>query len=304
MSKRDKILIKWRNIILSAAKALEEKNYDIYDNLMQDANSIAKEMKNIDSLTYECKTFGQSNYIFEDVLPDLFKKNKNIVKEFITLIKEDKNLLSQFQFLSALNKYKKSLDAEKYIQESLDLVQKDINIETLNESNAKLAKLLHKYEIHPSHAIDENDNHFFESCDYVIRNKKKLNNLCQTNENLNYIKEYIMSHAQETALEKNNDIINSISSFDSKYNQLLNVNEKKILKNILSSDENQNKVAFNDLKNECLTLTSQLIENTNNADEKNKLLNIKKNINNLEFSPSNLLENITKILNVREVLIS
>lgn len=304
MNKKEKLLIKWRNNILLAAKALEENNYSAYEDIISSSNNIVNKMKQIDDLTYECKTFGQSNYIFEDVLPSLFKKNKNIVKEFITLIKEDKNLLSQFQFLSALKNYKNSISAEQYVKESLELVQKNIDIKTLNESNQKLADLIHKYEICPSKPIDEETNHFFESCDYVIKSKKKLNNLYQTNENLNYIQQYIQKNAKANIQEARDNVSDKILSFDLKYKNLLNINEKKLLKNILSNDETQSKATFNELKNECLKLTNELLTKSNDECEKEKIASIQETIQNMCYSTDTLVENITKFLNIREVLLA
>ena len=61
----NKYILQWRELVLKAAKALEEKNFDLYDTLMNEANAAYDEYKRDSALTYECTNFGMANYIFE-----------------------------------------------------------------------------------------------------------------------------------------------------------------------------------------------------------------------------------------------
>jgi hypothetical protein len=75
-------------------------------------------------------------------MPKLMVKNKKVIKECVKMIKEDKNLLAQFKFCNSLRKFNCDTDAKDYINESLNLVAKDIDYKTLRESNKKFAKFL------------------------------------------------------------------------------------------------------------------------------------------------------------------
>ena len=66
--------------MLSASSALETKDFNLYYQLIDEANKIVDAIKKDEELTYECKNFGISNYIFENALPKIFKSNKIIFK--------------------------------------------------------------------------------------------------------------------------------------------------------------------------------------------------------------------------------
>ena len=55
------------------------------------------------------------------------------MKEWMNIIKEDINLLSQFQFYKALENCSSSNDIKEYVNESLDLVRSGINVKTLSK---------------------------------------------------------------------------------------------------------------------------------------------------------------------------
>ena len=138
MNKENKYILEWRNNILEAAKALNENNFSMYDKLMNEVSNNYNSYKRDVALTYECTNFGMCNYIFEDALPSLFKNKSNAVKEFITTIKEDKNLLSQFQFYKSLEKNNDKVNTNEYITESFNMACENIDMKTLKESNNKL----------------------------------------------------------------------------------------------------------------------------------------------------------------------
>lgn len=303
MNTRDKYIAKWKDVMISAASALSDDNFDLYNKLMDDANNIVEKMKRDNSLTYECTNFGMANYIFEEALPTMFKKNKKAVNEFINTIKEDKNLLNQFKFFYALNNYKKTLDAKEYLNESLELLQSNIDSKTLNESNKKLSEIISRREIKPSEPLSEDKMKYFSSCDYLFKNGKKLTNLAAINEARNSVMKYMVEHAKNDE-QKDSDYVAEAVLFVEKNSDKLTEEDKKILKDFLDLADGDIKKAFYSLKEECLNILENEINKTENADEKSDFETFKECISNKEFNKETLAEDIEKMIETKKILIA
>lgn len=306
MDENNKYILQWRDLVLNAAKALEEKDFDLYDTLMRETNSVYDEYKRDTALTYECVNFGMANYIFENALPKLFKSNKKAVKEFINTIKEDNNLLKQFQFYKALEKYNKDMDSKSYVNEALEIVKNNINLKTINESNGKLAKLITKYGIKPSETIPSESMELFESCDFLFKNERKLTNLTKVNEYVNRVVSFTEKNYNSINEEKEN-ILSLIENFEKKYASLLNEEEKSFVKEIMDfkkgENEEKKEKLFNRFKNECLTTINKMISEAS-SDEKEGLLAIKEQILDKEYCAETLVKDMAKLLEIRDILIS
>lgn len=302
----NKYILQWRECVLKAAKALEEKNFDLYNTLMDEVNIAYEEYKKDSALTYECTNFGMANYIFEDALPTLFKSNKKAVKEFIKTIKEDKNLLYQFQFYKALEKYNKNIVSKDYINEALEIVKNNIDKKTINESNGKLARIITKYNIKPTETIPNKNMGLFESCDFLFKNTKRLTNLTTINENINNVVEFMENNYNVVNEDKIN-ILSLIENFEKKYNSLLNEEEKNFVKEIMDfkkeDKENKKEKLFNKFKNECLETINKLISESDN-DDKEGLLAIKEQIMDKTYCAETLVKDMAKLLEIRDILLS
>lgn len=307
MNENNKYILQWRDLVLKAAKALENKDFAMYDKLMGESDIVYNEYKKDTELTYECTNFGMSNYIFENALPFLFKKNKKAVKEFISTIKEDKNLLSQFQFYKALEKYNDKIGANEYVNEAIKLAKNNINTKTINESNGKLATIIRKYGIKPSEEIGEESLGLFESCDFLFKNNAKLTNLTKINENINKVIEYTTKNYNAINESQIKDFNKLVENFESKYGSLLNEEERDFVKEITDfkkngNDEKKMKL-FNKFKNECIVTIDKLISESND-DEKDGLIAIKNQITSKEYCSETLVKDMAKLLEIRDVLVS
>lgn len=303
----NKYILQWRELVLKAAKALEEKNFDLYDTLMKEANIAYDEYKRDSALTYECTNFGMANYIFEDALPTLFKSNPKAVKEFISTIKEDKNLLYQFQFYKALEKYNKDINSKDYINEALEIVKNKINKKTINESNGKLAKIINAYNIKPIQRIPNENVELYESCDFLFKREKLLTNLREINENINKVVKFTEKYYDFTNEDNTKNLFSMVENFEKKYNSLLNEEEKNFVKEIMDfkqgeKDEKKEKL-FNRFKNECLNTINNLISEAD-TDEKEGLLAIKEQIMDKEYCAETLVKDMAKLLEIRDILMS
>ena len=294
----------WQTAVAKAAEALKIGNLEEaekYHQAMEDAYERYKEAADFEDNTLDSK-FATLNTTFESVMPKLMIKNKKAVKECINLIKEDKNLMAQFKFCNALKKFNCDTDAKDYINESLNLVSKDINIKTLKESNQKLAKLLIKYSIKPSNDINESDLKFAKNCDYLLSHKKTLNNLTEFTNNLKEASDYIVENRKNN--KEKIDILSMAEQVEKKLNSL-NEAEQALVKDIMVAKtgvaESRRQNLFNKIKNECIEKINKMIDE-NTGSEKERLLNLKETILLKEYDKDKVVEDIAKLLEVGAVL--
>lgn len=299
----NKYILEWKDAFSEALVAMENKDFELYEKLMEKANIAYENYKEDSRMTYECNNFGLSNYIFESVLPSLFMSNKKAVKEFISTIKEDKNLLTQFQFYKTLEKYSNELDSNSYINESLSFVHNNIDLKTIKESNLKLGSIISKYNIKPIELISEDKIKFFEDCDFLFKNKKKLTNLSEVNLRIKNISESIKDNVSINESKK--DCMKLIEDFEHKYNSLLNEDEKSFVKEIMDAKSCSNEVKksnlFNKFKNECISIIDSMIKESS-EDDKDGLNAIKSQITEKTYCSENLVGDIARFLEIRDIL--
>ena len=90
-------------------EALKRNDFKAYNVAKSMLEETIEDSKQEEALLTEMNTnnFGILNHIFEQQLPTLIKSNKKAVRDVIKAIKEDKNLLGQFNFYNVVkNQYK------------------------------------------------------------------------------------------------------------------------------------------------------------------------------------------------------
>lgn len=294
----------WNKAMLKLKEALIAGNVEDAEKYHQDeedAYERYKEAADFETSMMDSK-FATINTTLESVMPKLMIKNKKALRECINLIKEDKNLMAQFKFCNALKKFNCDTDAKDYINESLNLVSKNINIKTLKESNQKLAKLLIKYSIKPSNDINESDLKFAKNCDYLLSHKKTLNNLTEFTNNLKEASDYIVENRKNN--KERIDILSMAEQVEKKLNSL-NEAEQELVKDIMvvktGVAESRRQNLFNKIKNECIEKINKMIDE-NTGSEKERLLNLKETILLKEYDKNNVVGDIAKLLEIGAVL--
>lgn len=304
MDEKMKYLQMWEAAVKKAADALKSGDLALAEKFhqeMEDAYERYREAANFEDSTMD-SNFASLNMALESALPKLFVKNKKAVKECIGLIKEDKNLLTQFKFCNALKKFDCDTDAKDYVNESLELVSKDIDRKTLKESNMKLAKLMIKYGIRPEEELNESDINFANSCDYLLGHKKNLTNLTEFTNNAKVVGDYIVEHKKEQRSKIN--VLAMAEQVEKKLNSL-NESEQALVRDIMIVNnplaEQKRENLFNKIKNECIEKINKMISE-NDGDEKERLLNLKETILLKEYDKNNIVGDIAKLLEIGAVL--
>lgn len=293
----------WMASMNKAAEAMRAGNIEEAEEHMQEMEDAFERYK--EACNYEDSmldsNFATINTTLESVMPKLMVKNKKALKECVNMIKEDKNLLAQFKFCNSLRKFNCDTDAKDYINESLNLVAKDIDYKTLKESNRKFAKLLIKHNIKPSE-INESEMAFAKNCDYLLTHKKTLNNLTEFTNNLKSASDYIVENKKLN--DRKVDVLSMAEQVEKKLNSL-NEAEQALVKDIMMANttvaESRRENLFNKIKNECIEKINKMISE-NDGDEKERLLNLKETIMLKEYDKANIVGDIAKLLEIGAVL--
>lgn len=304
MNEKEKYLNIWQEAVKNAAQAMKRGNLEAAEKFhqeMEDAYERYREASDFESNTMN-SDFASLNMALESAMPRLFLKNKKAVKDCIKLIKEDKNLLTQFKFCNALKKFNCNSDAKDYVNESLELVSNDLDLKTIKESNNKLAKLMVKYNIKPAEELNESDIKFANSCDYLLNHKKTLTNLTEFVNNMKVVGDYIVENKKE--IENKVNVLAMAEQVEKKLNSL-NEAEQALVKDIMMANnsiaEQKRQNLFNKIKNECIEKINKMISE-NNGDEKERLLNLKETILLKEYDKNNIVGDIAKLLEIGAVL--
>jgi len=233
--------------------------------------------------------------------------NKKIFGEFVRLVKESVILRTQFNVFYAIEGKAEadSFKSSEYVKESINLLKK-FNNDKILEENLKLISILKKNNIKLIESYEKLELH--ENISNLIFNKPNSRNIDMVVESLSKVVKYVNSN-DVVITEKNDSLIpNSvlISMFVDKFNDKygdLTVENKEIIKISLSTNEEDKKVMFNKIKNECIELVNTNLSESNDIDIKSKLLDVKDSLLRMEFISENYISDITKVIDLKEALI-
>ena len=146
----------WMNEISKMSQAIG--NNDLYEATKhkEKADALFEEAKRINEyFENPSKTFGvMNNAIKKYVSSEYLKENKKPIADYISMMKSDKNLVSENKFFDAIDTYNKTIgDSKGFIDEVTKRIKKEINPKTINESNDKMVNFMKKYKIPTSPLI-------------------------------------------------------------------------------------------------------------------------------------------------------
>lgn len=288
------------------SKLLSDGKIEKADEIKAKIDSIYMRFRNeqVEKKMYnESTNFGIANHIFDQKMPELFKKNRKAMKEFVQTVRSDKNLVAEAMFYKAMRDYDGSVDSDKYVNECLDLATRRIDFNTVNESNKKIADVMKKYGIMSDGLISEERKQVYECCDYLLTNKKKLSNVVQMNERTKMVKNFLNENKNQKHDEKQPDVDKQLSEFEQKYGNILSEYEHSIVRDITneSTSNGRKRELFNMFKEETLDKINAVMTESDN-DEKEKLRIVKEEIENITFNANTLKKDIVKLIEVKEIM--
>lgn len=301
-----KYIRKWQDASIKLNEAIQKRQFDVADNLMKEAQDAYERFKECSSYPDRNSklTFGELNHMLESKLVGMFKNDKKSLKECTNLIKNDRNLLTEFKFIDSLRRYSSEADPHTYVNECISLAKGGLNADTLDESNGQFAALLSKLEI-GNMEIDEETSNLYKACHVVLSEDRKLNNIDRYNKSVDTICEYV---SNQTKKEEPNVQVDFKKMTEELGRKIANLSEEEqsmvgdILdfKSTIAEDRKRN--VFENFKTSCLKQIDKMISENKDANELDGLKSIKEQINSMQYCRESVVKDLAKLLEIKEIL--
>ena len=289
-----------KNIDLNTVKDLttiKDNILKIFDKRINEAK-INDFVNSIDNLSFiYCKQ------LFEGISDKLFDstRGKKLIGKYARLIKENKDLKNLYFLSENLTTKQNVTDAKLYISEcanfSVNLTKDCLN--KLHKILKEAVKLSGLGQEELNDIVSDNKE-LNESIDFILTNKKTLNNVNEYTKHINILSE---------ALNKStNDKINETANIEDITNLLdeeeLETWEKDIVEEIvmanLAGKTKEN--VFENLKNECISIIEESCEVLENETMVSRLKLMKEQLTNKEYNKETINEDLLKLSELRKTL--
>lgn len=304
MKTKEEYINELNGVLNEASKALNNGNMTTFGAMIEKMSLLKESCEEDERYAKEIDSsdFPRLNSIIENALPTLFAKNKKALSECMKTIMGDKNLKTQFKFINALRSYNSDKDATGYINESLDLIRKDLDMKTLKSSNKKLADVIKKYSMDDETGLSESENRFNENCSYIIETEKKVGNLMEYTNRMNEMSDYMISNVKEK--KDKIDVFKMAESVEKKLSKL-NESEREFFNDILGIknkvNDERRKNLFDKIKKGCLESIDKLLPESND-EEKERLLSLKETLIAKDYDKDTVVEDVAKLLEIGSIL--
>ena len=290
----DMLREEWSARIKACADCIVKEDYTQARALMAEAiNDVEAMALSHEYFTNPITNFGKLNHMVSENIVTLQECYPDFIKDWKALLKEDKNLRAQHMLYAGLTRFSKDFASDSNINEAIALCAREVDKETLIESNIKAFDLLKKYDLIIDDMIEEEAEKYYGACQFMLLNEKNNLNLVKHAEALTEIKGYISNQAKDTISE-------SIGKANDKMKNLTE-DEQRIV-NAMTGTEDEKKEAFEGLKSECLKKVCSVSNGEDvDSESKERISKIREAIENMEFNMETFNENVNKMLDLLEI---
>lgn len=290
--KRVTLLEQFQEKILNATDCIGEETFDTALAEMKEATALVSEMEKTRATINEMKSnFGVAYNLICSNMSTLVKEEKEFLKEWFSLLKNDKNLRGEVLFYESLRRYKPEIDATEYLTESLAMCESYIDKGTIKESLARVANLIGKSEIVFENTLAENTKlDLYNKCQTLLETKQDHNSLTTLFEARKAVAGGLNEIADEAAVA-----INNIKSTK------LTTEEAALVKMFAGSEEEKQNL-FETLRNECLARVDEKLAVCTDETDLAEYKEIKAVLNEKKYSVGSYFTDITKFLDALDVI--
>ena len=251
---------------------------------------------------------------FQNINNIINKKNGGkIIKEYVSLYKNNKDLLTGLMVFENLTSQNISGDSKVFIDENIKFIQENVNIKTLESKISLVESFLDKNKIGKVSDIENEE--LFESIHKLMFLPKSITKINEkvniTNKLSKMLDDINDERGEDTSLmlesPENSNLFYKIliDKFNEKYESSLNEEEKKIFETITSSNSvDDKKNIFEELRKECLTLTNELLKENIEVDVREKTLLVKEKLLEQTFSEGEYVRDIVSLNKLKKTLIN
>lgn len=257
------------------------------------------------------QNFGKIKNAFNGILAEsIVSKNeasKVLFKKYIKTIKESRILKTQFLVYDNIeNKIDSdAMSTNIFVSENINILQK-FKISDILKENKKLLALSKDVESKLEEAYDPRLSALHESLSNVIFTKVTPKNVSGVSKDITNVINYIKTNKAKELTEVI-DLPNSMIStmMVDKYNEkyaTLDEAERKILKALINSTEEEKKEVYSTTLRECIDLINEKLKSAD-LDAKDKLLRVKdKLLNDKQEITEDFTKNISKLVELKDSL--
>ena len=269
---------KGSTLMQQALKKLAEGDFEGFEKDREVANryfdllyqSVNSEDGKMTQMYGESRNFGIIFNIIEQNMNKLLetKKGKEFIKKAYKMIKGNNVLNEQFKVYDFFEKANYVENSKEFVNETLSII-KTIDKKQIKENNEKLIKLIRDYKLDEMVEIPEETENLYEAIEYVLLNEKKLENVNKFINATNVITEHIQNAQRNTNVEDDktfNSFKDKIEAEESKINENINEDEKKLLDTFMSSKTNKKQI-FENYKKQTLEKINDTILTSENEDK-------------------------------------
>ena len=243
--------------------------------------------------------FGKIYSVFEANAPKLFESQKDKVTKIMKAIKDDKVLLDEFKVYNALTNPENVNNMDKYVDSVLSVM--DVKkLSDLRESNAKFVSLIRKLKLDESSANDNSTDQLYEDVEYILTNKKSIENIVEYDNIRNRIVEEASKRNRTVSKKTVDEVFNEkITEINEKYSKELTDDEKNFIKE-MSDDNVDKKAIFEARKNSIVNVLKNNIRE--DRDNKKGWLSILEKVNSKEYNEKTAIEDIAELIEIEETI--
>lgn len=251
---------------------------------------------------------------FQNINNIINKKNGGkIIKEYVSLYKNNKDLLTGLMVFENLTSQNIGEDSKEFIEGNIKFIQENVNIKTLASKISLVENFLDKNKIVKISDVENGE--LFESIHKLIFLPKSITKINEkvniTNKLSKMLDDINDERGEDTSLmlesPENSNLFYKIlvDKFNEKYESSLNEEEKKIFETITSSNSvDDKKSIFEEIKKECLTLTNELLKENIEVEVREKTLLVKEKLLDQTFSEGEYVRDIVSLNKLKKTLIN
>jgi len=256
------------------------------------------------------QNFGITKNIFKEFLVEKMSTKKPYdkakFKQVIKTLKENKILKKQFNVYTNIENLFESDDFNiyEYINENLSLFD-GITKKQIIEANNKFNELVNEFV--GDFKVGSDRAELYEAIDFLICNRSSEGSLNKRAAKKIYIKEYVKANKIIEKSTKEPVSLNMLSNimvdkFNRKY-ESLDESEKLMIKSLMENTSEAKLNAFKAMVNECVGVVDSLMEDADD-DLKTKLSLTKVKLNEMAFDESNFTDSMSKLVSLKNNLMS
>ena len=239
-----------------------------FDMFYAEINSEAGKMS---QLYGESRNFGIIYNVFEQNISDVYqdKDKRMIIKEGFNLIKNNSILNEQFKIYDMFEKIDNVENAKEFVNEAVSLI-KHFDKQEVKENNEKLINFIKKNKLDEYVEIPEETENLYEAIEYIILNEKKLDNINDFIKAQNVIVEHIQNDKKTINENEEKITFEDFKNNLEKQEEELNENineDEKKLLDMFVNPKTNKKAVFENYKKQTLEKINDMLQTSENEDK-------------------------------------